>query len=189
MAFYNNGIIPGLQANVLLAQIDENYNPESDNAQSGKAVAQALSSVVNDKYELIETIEVTEEGVSAITRNTEPDGAPYSFKDVFISVKWNSSKEDTAAIRLNIKSGEKSREFFSATAKATTNAAYTFVRTLRVYNHILCVFPATTTNLRVGSSLTVPIGYIESEKPIDELTLAFASFPIGAVIEIWGVRA
>lgn len=45
MAFYNNGFIPGLQANVLLAQIDEQYSPDSENAQSGKAVAEAISDI------------------------------------------------------------------------------------------------------------------------------------------------
>lgn len=236
MAFYNNGFIPGMQANILLAQIEENYNPDSENAQSGKAVAEALLPIntelnafydkfasrefleseyvakgniktvngeslvgsgditikgggADDKYELIETVNITEEETVAITRNAEPDGTPYSFKDVFISVQWNNIKGDNTSIQLMVKTTEGSKNFFAATAKTSTASGYTFIRTLRVYNHILCLFPATTSNLGIGSNLSMPIGYLETEKPIDELTLKFTTFPIGAVIEIWGVRA
>ena len=43
MAFYNGNLIPGLPANILLAQIDEEYNPQSENAQSGKAVSEGIA--------------------------------------------------------------------------------------------------------------------------------------------------
>jgi hypothetical protein len=43
MAIYNGNLIPGVGVNVTLAQVDDDYDPQSDNAQSGKAVAKAVA--------------------------------------------------------------------------------------------------------------------------------------------------
>lgn len=64
MAFYNGNLIPGLGANILLAQIDESFNPESENAQSGKAVAEALANAGGGDWELLEDITLTEDVAS-----------------------------------------------------------------------------------------------------------------------------
>ena len=45
MAFYNGFEMPGMGANLSLAPVDPQYNPESENAQSGVAVAQALNTL------------------------------------------------------------------------------------------------------------------------------------------------
>ena len=45
MALYDNYFIPGVGVNVTLAQVDEHYNSKSENAQSGKAVAEAIANV------------------------------------------------------------------------------------------------------------------------------------------------
>ena len=45
MAFYNGFEMPGMGANLSLAPVDPSYNPESENAQSGVAVAQALNTL------------------------------------------------------------------------------------------------------------------------------------------------
>ena len=79
--------------------IDQTFDPESSNAQSGKAVAEALNSIGGggeDMYELIETIEVTEAEV--IRRDNEPDGTPYNFKRVFIHVETTAT--DFALMRV-----------------------------------------------------------------------------------------
>ena len=71
--------------------VDQTYNPESENAQSGKAVAEAIATIDVDEgmYELIETIEVTEAEV--IRRDNEPDGTPYNFKRVFIQIETTAT--------------------------------------------------------------------------------------------------
>ena len=43
MSFFNGTEIPGLGVNVTLAPVDKHFNPESENAQSGIAVEEAMS--------------------------------------------------------------------------------------------------------------------------------------------------
>lgn len=50
----------------------------------------------DEKYELIETIEVTE--AAAIRRDNEPDGTPYNFKKVFIHIETTAT--DFALMRV-----------------------------------------------------------------------------------------
>ena len=66
-------------------EVDQNYNPESENAQSGIAVAEALRTL-DKKYELIETITLTE-AVQQISRTSEPDGKAYNFKKLAIDYR------------------------------------------------------------------------------------------------------
>ena len=62
---------------------DQSYNPESSNAQSGKAVAEALATIDvgggDGKYELIESTTL-EEAIKKITLEAEPNGNTYNFK-------------------------------------------------------------------------------------------------------------
>ena len=47
MSFFNGQMIPGLGANITLAQVDKKYNPNSENAQSGIAVNQAVQEMAS----------------------------------------------------------------------------------------------------------------------------------------------
>jgi hypothetical protein len=73
---------------VIKIKVDQTYNPESENAQSGKAVAQAISTVGGD-YELIEDITLTED-ISQIERTVEPNGTPYNFRKVMVLYTSNA---------------------------------------------------------------------------------------------------
>lgn len=70
--------------------VDQTYNPDSENAQSGKAVAEA---VADKEFELIEEITITED-TDVITRNTEPDGTAYNFSGIFAIVSFPAMTND-----------------------------------------------------------------------------------------------
>ena len=76
-------------AGLNIPSVDQTYSPTSENAQSGKAVAEALRTL-DKKYELIETITLTED-VQQITRTSEPDGNTYNFKKLAIDYKSTQS--------------------------------------------------------------------------------------------------
>ncbi len=61
--------------------IEQDYNPHSLNAQSGKAVTEAV--LYGNTYELIERINITED-LEAVLRSCEPNGNTYRFKKLFI---------------------------------------------------------------------------------------------------------
>jgi hypothetical protein len=169
---------------------DQTYNPESTNAQSGIAVAEAVEPF-NRQYELIETITLAE-AVSTITRSTEPNGKAYSFKDVFVKFSWKETQEKKWIVFEISADGKKAnafRDLFQYTASGAT--AISWMRTLSCYGHRLYLFSERNTNLRYATyAAQMPIEYLDSNKPIDGIKIQYqAEIPVGTVIEIWGVRA
>ena len=169
-------------------EVDQTYNPESENAQSGKAVAEAMAGV-NGTYELIETITLTED-VTSITRNTEPNGNAYSFKDVHIYFYWKNGIETGTAVILQVDCGNKNFSAFRS-YNAAYNGSQSFVQT--VYNHgkRFFIFSAASTNDRASNtySAAIPIVTLTTDEPIDKITLTHtATFKAETEITIWGVR-
>ena len=168
--------------------VDQTYTPESENAQSGKAVAEALEPF-NRQYELIETITIAEDGISTITRNTEPNGNAYSFKDVFINFSWKT--EDTKKwILLEISADGKKTDAFRDLYQITTGGT-SWMRTLSCCGHRLFLLSERSSNTGYASnSAQIPIRYFDSNKPIDAIKIQYQeAMPTGTTIEIWGVRA
>lgn len=168
------------------AVIDKTYSPTSENAQSGTAVKEALEPFYR-KYEFLETVNITQEGISTFTKNG------YSLKDVFVKVNWNAVKTDKGWLLMKLKSNGKTFSGFVDTASTNTSGTFiTNIRTLRCYNHILIMLSDTASNHGYASNFNnkMPVGFLESDKPIEEITIQYnGSFPVGATIEIWGVRA
>ena len=170
--------------------IDHTYNPESENAQSGVAVAEALEPF-NRKYELIETITISEE-VNTITRNTEPNGNAYSFKDVLIKFTWNNTFTTRSLIFVAYTSDTACNVFRDV---SSTNAnATSWIRTLNTYGERLVIFSGVSSNdgfAQPNSAVNIPIRTINSAEPIEKIGLQMFNsvFPTDAKIEIWGVRA
>ena len=165
--------------------IDQTYSPTSENAQSGKAVAEALAAF-GGEYELIETITL-EEAVTTITRNTEPSGKAYSFKDVFIEFFWNTAC--TAKwILLEISAGVKKAEAFRDLMQGSGTS---WVQILNCYGKRLFLFSNRSSNTAYAQyGAQIPIKYLDSNKPIDTLKIQYQmEMPVGTVIKIWGVRA
>lgn len=165
--------------------IDQTYSPTSENAQSGKAVAEALAAF-GGEYELIETITL-EEAVKTITRNTEPSGKAYSFKDVFIKFSWNTT-DTTKWILLEISADVKKADAFRDLMQGVGTS---WVQTLNCYGKRLFLFSNRSTNTSYAQyGAQIPIKYLDSNKPIDALKIQYQTeMPVGTVIEIWGVRA
>lgn len=67
------------------AVTDQTYNPESENAQSGIAVAEATA---QKPFKLIEKITLEED--AEISRNQTPDGEDYNFNEMKIVIKFTN---------------------------------------------------------------------------------------------------
>lgn len=85
-------------------EIDTKLNKEKEETEN--KINDLNKSIENlktvKKYELIETISVTEENTTSITRTTEPDGTEYNFEKILIKMHLLASEStDTIAIRLN----------------------------------------------------------------------------------------
>lgn len=80
----------------------------SDNVQNltgtaGKMSIQDMSNAVgvkaNEKFELIETIVLTEE-VSAVERTKEPDGTDYNFKELYVDMQFPDFDKMESSVEL-----------------------------------------------------------------------------------------
>ena len=78
------------------AIVELSYNPLSENAQSGKAVAEALTPILeqienigtggaSEQWEHIETITLTE-NANQLYKNKEPDGTPFAFRKMKVII-------------------------------------------------------------------------------------------------------
>ena len=168
---------------------DQTYNPKSPNAQSGLAVAEAVESAVGGNFELIETIEITEEGLAEITRNSEPSGNPYNFKDVYITFKWYNGSESGKWVKIRVKVDGKTTDAFRVVSAA--KLAGSWIKTVYQNGHRIFMLSDATTNYGYGAYYTqIPEATIMSDKPIEAVTILHqTAFTAGTVIEIWGVRA
>ena len=80
--------------------IEQTYNPESTNAQSGIAVAEALANVGGGlkEYELLSDTTITED-VASVKWTTADNGEPISnYKDFFIYFLGKFTAEETKAL-------------------------------------------------------------------------------------------
>ena len=83
------------------AVTDQSYNPESPNAQSGIAVAEALANVGGGlkEYELLSDTTITED-VASVKWTTADNGEPISnYKDFFIYFLGKFTAEETTGLR------------------------------------------------------------------------------------------
>ncbi len=105
---YLNGQKILLKSNVTTVNfpIDQTYNPESENAQSGKAVAQALKTVdvgrKSVEYELINTITVapaTDGSLPQYIHFTEDsEGKPFELDNFYVNIKAGFIDGSTATL-------------------------------------------------------------------------------------------
>ena len=172
--------------------------PTADDAAANKAYVDAVKADLADKleasnkaYELIETITLTE-ATNLIERNTELDGTVYSFAKVLITV--DTPKTDTAAqqnIRLYINDG--------------TLDYYAYYQSLTTYAkraHFDCAVDNGLLKIRIGNGATnyggentgvaamIENANIVFLSAINKIKLkGEATFAVGTIIKIYGVRA
>ena len=167
--------------------VDQSYNPESENAQSGTAVAEALQTL-DKKYELIETITLTED-VAQITRETSPDGKAYNFKKLFID--YNSPKSmSRVRAQGNFKYGSQTFVYncYIVTNQAIQTRGYIEIDASDVLKYYGAGGGAGSYTLlwcTTGSYAT-----IQKADSITSLIIeGTPTFSTGTVIRIYGVRA
>lgn len=167
--------------------VDQTYSPKSENAQSGIAVAEALATV-GGEYELIETITLAE-AVSTITRNTEPNGKAYSFKDVYVTFRWANGSESGKWVKIRLKVDGKTTDAFRVVSAAKLAASW--IKTVYQNGHRIFMLSDATTNYGYGEYYAqIPEVTIMSDKPIEAVTILHQTeLRAGTEIKIWGVRA
>ena len=169
------------------AVTDQNFNPESENAQSGKAVAEAVDGKADKEndYEFIETITITEE-TSNLRLTETPNKEPYNFKKLF--VKYSLPKVSVRPwITFKVGSGKFSFGDYMGTESYAT--IYRFEA--KVENNLIFADFSYHTDYAGNPSNAWRCGARDIRTtPIDKLEFVFSSAaPIGTTFEIWGVRA
>lgn len=183
-------------ASLNIPTVDQTYNPESENAQSGKAVAEAIS---EKQYELIEEITLTED-TQTITRTQEPNNNAYKFKNILAIVEIQGTNEDGYILcdnRLNKKglnpNGLTIDNFYTwATLSGIVGKTRIFVETkqenglYRIYfNYPYTNSGSPDKSIRISnSSILAPDSYINKF-----ILTKNPTFSVGTKISIYGVRA
>lgn len=164
------------------AVTDQTFDPESENAQSGIAVAEAIEPI-DRAYEFIESISVTEE-LTKINLTTEADGTPYNFKKLFM--KYNLPQL-SATTWLTFRIGSGNAAFGDYMGHPSYATIYRFEA--RVENGLLSAEFSYHTNSEQNPSNAIKcLARNIRSTPIDRLVIEGA-IPVGTTFEIWGVRA
>ena len=162
-------------------------------SEEEKAQARENIGVDDGKYELIET--VTIETVSYVSRTNEPNGTPYNFSAVFFHILVPAGETNPSGTML-FYSDEKSSNYFAHRwTAATTDTSAPNSYAGRVYRDrgIWCwylpgEFKKNDSSPIVYESTRADISDIVNEKTIRKILFNY-QFPVGTVINIYGVRA
>lgn len=160
--------------------VDQTFNSESENAQSGIAVAEAIEPF-DRAYELIETITTTEQ-INKLTLNTEPNGTPYNFKKLFMKY---SLPQVTTRPWFTFRVGSDS--FGEYMGHADYKTYYCFET--KVENGLICADFSYHTNGYINrSNVWICMARNIRSMPIDSFVIQ-GDIPANTTFEIWGVRA
>ena len=181
------------------AVTDQTFDPESENAQSGIAVAEAVSGKADkEKWELINELTLTEDAIVIISADL--NGNPFALKKFQLDFQTSAVADST----------EKSQIWLHACKEGTSTYlpfahTYTGVSKNKIgYGHFVGELFGHWYSLNEHSSesregfnyaATFPFG-VRSESrhnlPLTKLKLTYGyggALPIGTTIKLWGVRA
>ena len=169
--------------------------PTEDDSAANKGYVDGKIAALTKKYELIETITLTE-ATSSIERSVEPDGTAYNFKKLIIYM--NASLTDkTGAFGVNLWDGTTLAARHVAFGSDMTKTKSDYIMEISVEDGIL----HQTTPVRTSSSyLSSPTntaaatfyGGVKMMDKISKITINQyngIAFAVGTVIKIYGVRA
>ena len=171
---------------------DQTYNPKSENAQSGIAVAEALASVSGgtEPLKLIKTISL-EEDVSDINVTFD-----IGLKEIVVIM--NVAFDEAAAKAICCRSDGGSWYMFYNSINLTTNNRYFYARAKEVGERLweTIMFGTSVPNLNGTNSTSVKISVEKRAQTISRYVknLNFftagrtSKFVVGSTIEIWGVE-
>lgn len=180
-------------SNMAKPDIDQTYSPESENAQSGKAVAEAVSSKADkEEWELIDNITLEEDVLYSVTKNmytNEPLNLkkfkvlvvlPQVSERVSVWLKLNNClamfTEQSTATAINPSfsiEGDYTYDWQFITALNNSGAGGLGIRYSTPGGH------------RYATALPYPCTKIELALNAGMST----TLPIGTIIKLWGVRA
>lgn len=170
-------------------------NQASRNTLDIEGINEKLSTIqAEGKYELIETIEVTEDMV--ISRTEEPDGTPYSFSAMFIQLETTAAV--FSAIRLYfsyVYSNKPIQHVVTHDIAAISNNTATRRKFIEAYLHngwwdsrfVDWYQYAGATNLKANVS-SGRFEYSTDNAPIINRLASSGAVSAGTTIKIWGVR-
>ena len=202
---YLNGQKILLGSNVVTAKlpIDQNYSPESENAQSGKAVAQAISTISGDKaFEKIATITVAPDTdgtlPTKIIFSADDNGLPFELTDLYCNIKAGITNGATSRIQVKANNGFL---ISNCNPQFSTSLRYWYFRFDSFGKHNGGIFSAPTgtmgstfpsSNTSNGINLVSPINQICFNRiPKVEINIITSGgqWIADSTFELWGVRA
>ena len=172
-------------------QIDQSYNPESENAQSGIAVAEALEFSKANDFEVIAEGELTE-AVNSIKITTDKNGNPLALQDIFTIYFYSPKAEKTNYTTIKINNRLISQ------VPTMVGGAETYSKTYSVFNgyewETFYVQAAPAGNGAVNTRGVTPFRTPQaSNKTVSSIQLyCYAStdtMPVGFKYKIYGRRA
>lgn len=172
-------------------------NQASSNTLSIEGINEKLSTIqVEGKYELIETIEVTE-AISSIDRTQESDGTAYNFKDIFVVIKWTAASSSYNLIVEpfwdGTASANKLRVFRTIGTPVANSTSLVKIKSDGNLKQIyISMFNTNVGFVSANDDLMTCNAYKITDKNIVKLVLSTTNasgFPVGTKFEIWGVRA
>ena len=174
-------------------EVDQTYNPESENAQSGIAVAEAISGKADipKDYELIETITTTEE-VLSIIKNTEPNGTPYNFDKLCLFIKMGTANKTMDLCWIV-------NGYYGSGIGSGFHSSWSACSVMEIYRDKQLKKPRISLTNHTNdwsnscyqqTHKIIKGGNNEPFKRFELYSVGRATpFPVGTKIEIWGVRA
>lgn len=189
----------------LLDNLSDNVQTLTGTAEkmSIQEMSDAVVAKANERFELIETIVLTEE-VSVVERTKEPNGTDYNFKEMLVEVSFPTrdkleSNYSLGVVRADFGSTEYSPYFSSGEVVILNKSGLTQLQRMYLYEKIdkqMCLMYSSygstgsaysSENKGIGGNF----GYT-TKKSIKSFNVSVAnSFPVAATptIKIYGIRA
>ena len=169
--------------------------PTSDDSAANKGYVDGKIAALTNKYELIETITLTE-ATASIERSIEPDGTAYNFKKLFIYMKA-ALTEQSGNFGVHLWDGTTLAAKNLAFGSAVTTTSSDYMMELSVENGILHQTAPESANKDYLSTLTrtAAATFFGGAKMMDKISkirihhFNSLTFAVGTIIKIYGVRA
>ena len=169
--------------------------PTSDDSAANKGYVDGKVSALTNKYELIETITLTE-ATNSIERSVEPDGTEYNFKKLFIYMKA-ALTDQSGYFGVHVWDGETLAAKNLAFGSAVTTTSRDYMMELSVEDGILHQTAPESADKDYLSTLTrtAAATFFGGAKMMDKISkisihhFNSLTFAVGTVLKIYGVRA
>ena len=177
------------------SKVKSSIIPNEENDLTNKQYVDGKIAALTNKYELIETITLTE-ATASIERSVEPDGTAYNFKKLFIYMRA-ALTDQSGYFGVHVWDGETLAAKNLAFGSAVTTTSSDYMMELSVENGILHQTAPESANKDYLSTLTrtAAATFFGGAKMMDKISkikihhFNSLTFAVGTVIKIYGVRA